>query len=426
MATRLVVPEVAPAAGHRRHLVGAPADPGLVDGERHRRLRAGVVPGLVEVRTGVEDLVGVCQLGGVDGPELALALELDHPLGDGEDDVVLVARRELGVHAFHRVVVGLDDLDAVLLLEALDDARGQVVGPVEVDEVAVDLRLGRRRQRSVGRCVVADVGATGQCQRRAQSQSAGQQTPSRGPGTDATGVRGHAPAPPENTAGAGSGPSWPTRTPTAVGDRAARLLDAHDGVARKHAGAETVGHRDRRLRDQPRVERSGEDPGGHALADDVGQRDVEVLVELGADLGEVRVADAEQGQLLPQQPLVRTLLVAGQAPVEEGRQAFGGPFARVGQGALVELGGGLVRCLQHLAEEKLLGVEVVVEQARRDTRRPRDRGHPDLGQTIANDAVSSGREDPGASFRRCLLALARTGRRLVCHGLHLFDCSVSE
>ena len=70
-----------------------------------------------------------------------------------------------------------------------------------------------------------------------------------------------------------------------------------------------------------------EDPGGEALADDVGHGGVEVLVELGPDLGEVRVADAEQGQLLPEQPLVRELLVAGQAPVEEGRQPFGGALA---------------------------------------------------------------------------------------------------
>ena len=205
--------------------------------------------------------------------------------------------------------------------------------------------------------------------------------------------------------------------PDRSGDRAARLIDPEDGVARQHPGAEPVGERDRRLGDQPRVERGLEHPGGHALTHDVGHRDVEVLVELGPHLGEVRVADAEQGQLLPEEPLVGTLLVAGQAPVEEGRHPFGGALARAVEGALVELGGGLVGVLQHLTEQELLGVEVVVQQAGRHSRRAGDRGHPDLGQAVADDAVHGGGEDPGARFRGRLLPLAGLGR-LGCHGLH--------
>ena len=248
------------------------------------------------------------------------------------------------------------------------------------------------------------------------------------------------PAAPSNRAGAGSGPSWPTRTPTVVAMHGPGLRDPEVGVPGEDPSAEAVGERDRRLGDRPRVEGGVEDPGGDALADDVGHGGVEVLVEVGADLGEVRVPDAQQRELLPQQPLVRALLVAGQAPVEERREPLGGPVAGVGQRALVELGRDLVGVPQHLAEEELLGLEVVVQQAGRDPGGTGDRGHADLGQAVADDAVGGSGQDPGPCLRGRLLTLAGPGRgggarpgapgrgprSVGRHVPHLSDCSVSQ
>ena len=229
-------------------------------------------------------------------------------------------------------------------------------------------------------------------------------------------------------AGAGSGPWWPTRIPTAV----AIVLRA-SSIPRMGSPASTR---------PPRPSVSATAVSAISLGSSVvsktpaatpsrtmsATRDVEVLVELGPDLGEVRVADAEKRQLLPEQPLVGTLLIAGQAPVEEGRQPFGGALAGADEGALVELGGGLVGVLQHLAEEELLGVEVVVEQAGRHPRRAGDRGHPDLGQAVADDAFHGGGEDPGARLRGRLLTLAGLGSTTSAlpWPRTMFDCSVSQ
>ena len=219
----------------------------------------------------------------------------------------------------------------------------EVVGPVEVDEVAVDLGLRRRRERGVGGDVVADVGAAGQRQRRAQRQAARQEAPPRGPEAASRGC-GVTPRP------------RPRRVPAAGADRrgrpgcrrwwrwrrAPRSSPRLGSLARTRAPSPSVSATAVSAR-ALRVERGVEDPGGDALADDVGHGGVEVLVELGADLGEVRVADAQQGELLPEQPLVRALLVAGQAAVEERRQPLGGTVAGAGHGPLVELGGDAVR-----------------------------------------------------------------------------------
>ncbi len=94
---------------------------------------------------------------------------------------------------------------------------------------------------------------------------------------------------------------------------------------------------------------------------------------------------------------------------DESRSA--GPSPALGQRALVELGRDLVGVPQHLAEEQLLGVEVVVQQAGRHPGRTGDRGHPDLGQAVADDAVGGSGQDPGARLRGRLLALAGSGRR---------------
>ena len=258
----------------------------------------------------------------------------------------------------------------------------------------------------------------------------GQEASSRGPSGAETGVRGHASVPSSKGAGRRERTVVADQDADGGGDGGARLLEPEVGVARQDPGTESVGQGDRRLGEGPGVERGVEDPGDQALGDDVGHGGVEVLVEVGSDLGEVRVADAQQGQLLPEQPLVRALLVAGQAPVEEGRQPFGGSFAGTGHGALVELGGDSVRVGQHFAEEELLGVEVVVQQAGRHPSGAGDRGHPDLGQTVADDAVGGRGEDLGARLRGRLLALGGPARHSCCAARHpaptLLDCSVSQ
>ena len=268
----------------------------------------------------------------------------------------------------------------------------------------------------------------------AASRSRAAARPARPAPTTTTSRAAHAPAAPSNRAGAGSGPSWPTRIPTVVAMVArASSIPRLGSLARTRAPSPSVSATAVSASDRGSSVVS-KTPAASALADDVGRGGVEVLVEVGADLGEVRVADAQQGQLLPEQPLVRALLVAGQAPVEEGREPFGGALAGAGQRALVELGRDPVGVRQHLAEEELLGVEVVVQQAGRHPGGAGDRGHPDLGQAVADDAVGGRGEDPGACLRGRLLALGgpqlrRLGRGRVRRqpsGPHLLDCSVSQ
>ena len=136
-ALRRVEPEVVPGAG-QLDLVLAVDDPRRVERVGHRVVGARVVPRLGEV---VVDRVGVLQLRLVEAQQL---VALDQPLGPvrgREDHVVAVARAQLGHHAVHRVEVGLAHLDAVALLELLDQLRVEVLRPVEVDEVAVGLGL---------------------------------------------------------------------------------------------------------------------------------------------------------------------------------------------------------------------------------------------------------------------------------------------
>jgi hypothetical protein len=78
--------------------------------------------------------------------DLANQVALDQALcvlGAREDDVVLDAGAELGHHRRHRVEVRLTHLDPVALLESLHEIRVDVLGVVEVDEVAVDPLLDR-------------------------------------------------------------------------------------------------------------------------------------------------------------------------------------------------------------------------------------------------------------------------------------------
>ena len=137
-----------------------------------------------------------------------------------------------------------------------------------------------------------------------------------------TGARGHAPAPPRAAPAPGAGRRGRPGSRPRWRSCCAPRSSPRSGSPASDPRAEPVGEGDRRL---------GEQPAGRAwcrrrrrpmpVADDVGDGGVEVLVEVGADLGEVRVADAEQGELLPEQPVVGELLVAGQAPVEERRRA---------------------------------------------------------------------------------------------------------
>jgi hypothetical protein len=188
---------------------------------------------------------------------------------------------------------------------------------------------------------------------------------------------------------------------TGAGRRGLRNVE----VPGEDARAESVGQGQRRLGQEPGLEGDLEDAGRHALGDQPGHRGVEVLVEVRADLGEPPVPDAEQVQLLPEQPLLPPLLVTGQAPVQEGPQPLGRPLAGVRHGALAELLRHAVRVAQHLAEEELLGVEVVVEQAGRHPRGLRDRGHPHLGETVADDHVGGRGQDLAPRLRGGLLSL---------------------
>ena len=121
-------------------LVGPVAEAGGVHRVGRGVVRALVVPGVAEA--GVHQ-VHVLQLVAVDLQQL---IALDQPvreLGAREDQVVLDAGAQLGHHRRHRVEVGLAHLHAVALLEALEQRRVDVLRPVEVDEIAVDLLLDR-------------------------------------------------------------------------------------------------------------------------------------------------------------------------------------------------------------------------------------------------------------------------------------------
>ena len=138
LALGVLSEQIVPGPGHVADPVLAPDDSGGVHPVRHRVRRAGVVDGVVEE---LEDLVVVLQLLVVDLQQLVGSHEPRRDGLVGEDHVVAVARAQLRQHRRHRVEVRLPDLDVVLLLELLDQLRVQVLGPVEVHEVAVDLRL---------------------------------------------------------------------------------------------------------------------------------------------------------------------------------------------------------------------------------------------------------------------------------------------
>jgi ABC-type Fe3+/spermidine/putrescine transport system ATPase subunit len=102
---------------------------------RRRVLGAGVVPGVLEVLVHGVDVPQPIPVDLADEVALDQALRV---LGAREDDVVLDAGAELGHHRGHRVEVRLTHLDPVALLESLHEIRVDVLGVVEVDEVAVD------------------------------------------------------------------------------------------------------------------------------------------------------------------------------------------------------------------------------------------------------------------------------------------------
>ena len=123
----------------------------------------------------------------------------------------------------------------------------EVVGPVEVDEVAVDLGLGGLRQRGLGRASSSlDVGAAGRGRRRRRAARPPVQEGCAGWSTrDGC---GHARAPVNEAGpGVGSGPSWPTRMPTVAASVARASSRVEVGVVGQHPGAEAVAERDRRL-----------------------------------------------------------------------------------------------------------------------------------------------------------------------------------
>ena len=140
-------------------LVRAVAEAGRVHRVGHRVVGARVVPGLGEVRVDAWPRWGSGRVS-ISQQLVGLEQAVD-PLGAREDQVVVVARPQLGHHALHRVEVGLAHLDAVLLLELLDQLRLDVLRPVEVDEVAVRLRLDDLLGRLLARLcrLVADPAA---------------------------------------------------------------------------------------------------------------------------------------------------------------------------------------------------------------------------------------------------------------------------
>ena len=135
------VGEVVPGAGHPADDVVPPGDPGRVVGVGDRELALGIPPaGVVEGR----DAVGVVEAVAVEAVQQALLVEPVGVLGRRPDHVVAAAGPELGDHRLEVVEVDLVDLDPVLLAEPLLDVRVHVLGPVEDQEVAVDLGLDRR------------------------------------------------------------------------------------------------------------------------------------------------------------------------------------------------------------------------------------------------------------------------------------------
>jgi hypothetical protein len=129
--------EVVPGPGQLQ-LVLAVDQAARVHRVGHRAVGVRVVPRLGEV---LVDGGRVRELLLVDLEQLVGLAQAVDPLSAGEDQVVAVARPQLGHHALHRVEVGLAHLHAELLLELLEQLRLEVLRPVEVDEVAVRLRL---------------------------------------------------------------------------------------------------------------------------------------------------------------------------------------------------------------------------------------------------------------------------------------------
>ena len=246
------------------------------------------------------------------------------------------------------------------------------------------------------RRLAGDVGAARgrQARRRAEGQAALEEGPA------ADGGRGrHAPASCSVWSGRGSGPSWPTRRPTALATMLRACVQGEVGAGSHDAGAEAVAQADSGLGDRPgRCRVEVEDAGLDAVGDDVGDAGVDGLVDVGADLGQRRLPQAEQVELLPEPPVVGEQLVAGQAAVEEGRE----PLRRLGpgplEGLLGERVGDRAGVAEHLGEELLLGVEVVVHQAGGDPGGLGDAGHPHVDQPVAHDAVGGGDEDPVAGL----------------------------
>ena len=123
--------------------------------------------------------------------------------------------------------------------------------------------------------------------------------------------------------------------------------------------------------------------------------------------------DAEQGELLPEQPLVRA---AARRWAGSGRgttrAAAAGPSPALAMRALVELARDAVGVGQHLAEELLLGVEVVVQQAGRD---PGGRGRSPAIRTWASpsrtmQSAAAARIRVRASAAACSRWLRRPSR----------------
>ena len=77
-------------------------------------------------------------------------------------------------------------------------------------------------------------------------------------------------------------------------------------------------------------------------------------------------------------------------------QALLRPVPGPAQRLFVEDARDLVGVGQHVGEELFLGVEVVVQQPRRDPGGLGDTGHPDLRQSVAHDALGGRSQDPVA------------------------------
>ena len=140
LVVRVDVAEVEPRAGHPGDLVGAVAETGRVHPVGRAVLGVLVVPGIGEV---VVDGVDVVDLVPVDAAQQVARDQALHVLAAREDQVVGDPGAQLGGHRRHRVEVRLAHLHPVLLLEALDERGVDVLGVVEVEEVAVDLLRDR-------------------------------------------------------------------------------------------------------------------------------------------------------------------------------------------------------------------------------------------------------------------------------------------